>query len=70
MSRKTGASQETGADRRSSVGGGGRNRVFPVGFYGTLLVGVFALFFGSLLATPESWLRTFVSLPLRAYSPR
>lgn len=43
-------------------------RLFPVGLYGLLLVSVFGLFFEPLLATPESWLRTVVSLPLRAYS--
>ncbi len=42
--------------------------MFPVGFYGILLASVFGLFFHRVLSTPESWLRTVVSLPLRAYS--
>ena len=42
--------------------------MFPVAFYGILLASVFGLFFHRVLETPESWLRTVVSLPLRAYS--
>ncbi|MHC5070854.1 MAG: hypothetical protein ACYTGO_10260 [Planctomycetota bacterium] len=48
--------------------GGGPSRMFPVGFYGVLLASVFGLFLHRYLDTPESWLRTVVSLPLRAYS--
>ena len=42
--------------------------MFPVAFYGILLASVFGLFFQHYVQTPESWLRTVVSLPLRAYS--
>lgn len=39
-----------------------------MGLYGLLVASVFGLFFQGQLETPLSWLRTVVSLPLRAYS--
>ncbi len=53
-------------DRHSS--GEPRNRLFPVGLYATLLVGVFGVTFPELIAPVESLARTAVTLPLRAYS--
>ena len=45
-----------------------RNRMFPVGLYGTLLVGLFGITFPELIAPVENAACTVVSLPLRAYS--
>lgn len=45
-----------------------RNRTFPVGLYGTLLVGLIGLTFPAMFAPVEQVARTIVTLPLRAYS--
>lgn len=45
-----------------------KNRMFPVGLYGTLLAGLFGVTFPGALAPIESAARTLVCLPLRAYS--
>ena len=45
-----------------------RHRLFPVGLYATLLIGLFGVTFPELLAPVEVGARTVVTLPLRAYS--
>ncbi len=45
-----------------------RHRMFPVGLYGILLVGLFGVTFPELVRPVETVARTVVALPLRAYS--
>ena len=50
------------------MGAASRNRMFPVGLYATLLVGLVGITVPELVAPAEVAARTVVTLPLRAYA--